>query len=132
MDLQIPAPVVTTTSSDEVVVTSSESVLTDIETGIVSAPTLVVTSFPAIAVPSPAAVFEALQTQHPQEVGAELAAPSPLASSTLEANSDVIATPVAVSRNDISRQGESLGIWLIGAGSLSLIAMGLYRRFSGR
>ncbi len=132
MDLQIPAPVVAPTSSDEVVATSSESVVSEIETGIVSVPTLVVTSFPAIAGPSPASVFEAPQTQQPQEGLAELAAPSPAASSTLEANADVIATPVAFSRNDISRQGESLGIWLIGAGSLSLIAMGLYRRFSGR
>ena len=132
MDLQIPAPVVTTTSSDEVVVTSSESVLTDIETGIVSAPTLVATSLPSMTGSNLGTVLETLPTHQPQAVRAVLAAPSPLASSTLEASADVIATPVAFSRNDISRQGESLGIWLIGAGSLSLIAMGLYRRFSGR
>jgi hypothetical protein len=39
---------------------------------------------------------------------------------------------VAKVNGDSERQGSSFGVWLIGIGSLILIAFGLIRRFSGR
>ncbi len=131
MDLQIPAPIANLTSSDEVAVTDSEPIASAIETAMAISPTFITAPSPVIASTTAGTVLEVLQTQQPQEVRAEIAAPNQVTSDTPELRAEAIAT-VGVSRVKQTGPQESLGMWLIGAGSLSLIAMGLYRRFSGR
>jgi hypothetical protein len=45
---------------------------------------------------------------------------------------EVTAAPASGKPVEFRAADNSIGVWLIGAGSMSLILLGLYRRFSGR
>jgi hypothetical protein len=118
--------------SESAVVTSSESVAVTLEPEIVITITPAETSEPAVLSQTGETLLEALQAdppkpqsdEHPLKIDtmAEQAQPDPVLETSVALGSEV----------QLEGPNKSLGIWLIGIGSIILIGIGIVRRFSGR
>ena len=132
-----PPPIESTAPTESATVSESVQQVTESAT-LPMEPPIFVSITPAltpVSLPANAAqlnLLEIIQEEQPQQekeetqVGAEAATSSSTPKATLET------LPVAGGKFTVEPQDNSLGVWLIGLGSLMLICFGLFRRFSGR
>jgi hypothetical protein len=132
-----PPPIESTAPTESATVSESVQQVTESAT-LPMEPPIFVSITPAltpVSLPANAAqlnLLEIIQEEQPQQekeetqLGAEAAISSSTPTATLET------LPVAGGKFTVEPQDNSLGVWLIGLGSLMLICFGLFRRFSGR
>jgi hypothetical protein len=94
------------------------------------APALTPVSLPANA--AQLNLLEIIQEEQPQQEKEESQVGAEVATSASEPKATLETVPVAGGKYEVQPQDNSLGVWLIGLGSLMLICFGLFRRFSGR
>ena len=94
------------------------------------APALTPVSLPANA--AQLNLLEIIQEEQPQQEKEESQVGAEVATSASEPKATLETLPVAGGKYTVEPQDNSLGVWLIGLGSLMLICFGLFRRFSGR
>jgi hypothetical protein len=130
--IESAAPTESATVSESVEQTNSESAALPIE------PPIFVSIAPAsttVTLPANGAQLnplDFLQDEQPQVSIDETPVLVEAVTSSSEPKATLETMPVAGGKFAFERQDNSIGIWLIGLGSLMLIGFGLFRRFSGR
>jgi hypothetical protein len=132
-----PPPIESTAPTESATVSESVEQATESAT-LPMEPPIFVSIAPAltpVSLPANAAqlnLLEIIQEEQPQQGKEEAPVAAAAATNASEPKATLETMPVAGGKYAVEQQDNSLGVWLIGLGSLILICFGLFRRFSGR
>jgi hypothetical protein len=131
MEVLPPIAVVPSSSAEVAAIASSESITAVIEQGMVIA-----ISPPTSVAHEPAGISGNAQNDLTIQESSTMAESSTeLKQPVVKDSQPMIEKAAAVAAEDgveVRETDNSIGVWMIGTGSISLILLGLYRRFSGR